>query len=46
MITIHNLYPLQFSSALIGDNILYFGGGANNSNGVSVLRIGSSSYGN
>jgi hypothetical protein len=36
------LYP---SAALIGDNILYFGGGANNSNGVSVLKIGASTYG-
>jgi hypothetical protein len=35
-------YP---SAALIGENILYFGGGANNSNGVSVLKIGASSYG-
>jgi hypothetical protein len=38
----HVYYP---SAALIGENILYFGGGANNSNGVSVLKIGASAYG-
>lgn len=38
-------FLLSTSAALIGDNILYFGGGANNSNGVSVLKIGASTYG-
>ena len=38
------IFPL-YSSALIGDNILYFGGGAKNSNSVSVLRMGACTYG-